>query len=136
MIALFSYLCANSTNVKRTDNQQKYDALRAELSVFTFQGFEAKLDRDGLHIVYHFDIDGKHFFNPSVDIPSRPFLAWENIDREALDTMVFNAGMVELISYWKTDCPRKVVVKPYRLTEEQKKWWKKLYFMVWVSFSI
>lgn len=114
--------------MKRTDNQQKYNALRAELSVFTYQGFEAKVDRDGLHIVYHFDIDGKHFFNPSVDIPSRPFLAWENIDRDALDTMVFNAGMVELISYWKTACPKKVVVKPYRLTEEQKKWWKKLYF--------
>ncbi len=114
--------------MKRTDNQWKYDALRAELSVFTYQGFDTSVDEDGLHIVYHFDIDGKHFFNPSVDIPSRPFLVWENIDREALDMMVFNAGMIELISYWKTLCPMRVVIRPFALSEPQMQWWKKLYY--------
>ena len=36
--------------------------------------------------------------------------------------------MIELISYWKLACPKKVYITPFRLSEEQIKWWKKLYF--------
>lgn len=36
--------------------------------------------------------------------------------------------MVELISYWKSACPPKVIIKPFSLDESQVKWWKKLYF--------
>ena len=36
--------------------------------------------------------------------------------------------MIELISYWKIACPKKVIIKPFALDEEQIRWWKKLYF--------
>ena len=36
--------------------------------------------------------------------------------------------MVELISYWKTACPPKVIVEAGDLTAEQILWWKDLYF--------
>ena len=36
--------------------------------------------------------------------------------------------MTELVSYWKIACPKRVVVKPFALTESQKAFWKKLYY--------
>ena len=36
--------------------------------------------------------------------------------------------MTELVSYWKIACPKRVVVKPFALTEKQKAFWKKLYY--------
>ena len=42
--------------------------------------------------------------------------------------MVFNIGMIELISYWKCACPENVIIKCGKLTDEQIAFWKKLYF--------
>ena len=42
--------------------------------------------------------------------------------------MIFHIGMIELISYWKSTCSPKVIIKCGYLNEEQINWWKKLYF--------
>ena len=47
---------------------------------------------------------------------------------EQLQALAFQIGMTELVSYWKIACPKKVVVKPFALTEKQKAFWKKLYY--------
>lgn len=67
-------------------------------------------------------------FHPCFKIPSRDFYHWESIPKDILDVLVFNIGMIELVSYWKIACPKKVIVKPYQLDDEQIKWWKRLYF--------
>lgn len=45
-----------------------------------------------------------------------------------LQALAFQIGMTELVSYWKIACPKRVVVKPFALTESQKAFWKKLYY--------
>jgi hypothetical protein len=50
------------------------------------------------------------------------------IDDSLLNCLAFNLGMVESISYYKPACPRKVRVSCGKLTEEQIKWWRKLYY--------
>ena len=44
-----------------------------------------------------------------------------------LRDMLFSLGMVELVSYWKTACPPRVVVRAGHLDEAQIRWWKDLY---------
>lgn len=63
-----------------------------------------------------------------MEIPARPFFAWNSIPEAQLQTLAFHIGMVELVSYWKMACPQRVVVLPFALTEDQKSWWKKLYY--------
>jgi len=67
-------------------------------------------------------------FQPTLQIP----LAWcspEWLDSPALKTLVFNVGMMELISYWKAACPPKIIVRCGALSGEQIAWWKKLYYL-------
>jgi hypothetical protein len=45
-----------------------------------------------------------------------------------IDILVFNCGMVEMVSYWKATCSPVTLVRCGVLTDEQQQWWKHLYF--------
>ena len=114
--------------MKRTDNQYKFDALRHEFSAFTFESQKVELEDGNLHLVFSFSLDGKYHFAPTLTIPARPFYHWDSISEDQLQTLAFHIGMIELVSYWKIACPKRVIVKPFSLTERQKSFWKKLYY--------
>ena len=114
--------------MKRTDNQSKFDALRKEFSTFTFESQTLKRENGTLSLSFDFNLDDRYHFRPTLEIPARPFFDWDSISEEQLQTLAFQIGMTELVSYWKIACPKKVVVKPFALTESQKAFWKKLYY--------
>lgn len=114
--------------MKRSDNQYKFDALRQQFSTFTFESQEIELKNGTLHLAFSFNLDGKYHFTPTLTIPVRSFYHWDLIPEEQLQTLAFHVGMIELVSYWKIACPKKVMVKPFSLTEGQKMFWKKLYY--------
>jgi hypothetical protein len=109
-------------------NRQKYLELRDTYATFSFEDFSFSFDSVNFDITFLFSLDGKYSFSPKIRIPSRDFYHIEKLPDELLRNLVFHMGMVELISYWKAACPRKVIIKPYQLTDDQKRWWKKLYF--------
>lgn len=109
-------------------DQNKYNSLREEYEFFRFQRYDYTLENDTLSAKFYFSLDDKFFFTPSFEIPQRKFYNWNNLDKNQLDTILFNIGMIELISYWKLACPKKVYVTPHSLDYVQIKWWKKLYF--------
>ncbi|MBR5082175.1 MAG: UDP-N-acetylmuramoyl-L-alanine--D-glutamate ligase [Bacteroidales bacterium] len=114
--------------MKRTDNQSKFDALREEFSTFTFERQTVKRENGVLSLAFDFNLDDRYHFRPTLEIPARPFFDWDGIPEEQLQVLAFQIGMTELVSYWKIACPKRVVVKPYALTESQKAFWKKLYY--------
>ena len=114
--------------MKRTDNQSKFDALRREFSTFTFERQTVKRENGALSLAFDFNLDDRYHFRPTLEIPARPFFDWENIPEGQLQTLAFQIGMTELVSYWKIACPKRVVVKPFALTGSQKAFWKKLYY--------
>lgn len=114
--------------MKRTDNQAKFDALRREFGTFTFVKQTVMRAEGKLSLAFDFSLDNRYFFRPTLEIPSRPFFDWDNIPDEQLQSLAFQIGMTELVSYWKIACPKRVVVKPFSLTESQKIFWKKLYY--------
>ena len=114
--------------MKRTDNQSKFDALRVEFSTFTFERQTVKREAGALSLAFDFNLDGRYHFHPTLTIPARSFFDWDNIPEEQLEALAFQIGMTELVSYWKIACPKKVLVKPFALTESQKAFWKKLYY--------
>ena len=114
--------------MKRTDNQSKFDTLRDTFSTFTFERQTVKLENGVLSLAFDFTLDDCYHFQPTLEIPARPFFNWDAIPAEQLEALAFQIGMTELVSYWKIACPKKVVVKPFALTASQKAFWKKLYY--------
>lgn len=114
--------------MKRTDNQSKFDALRKEFSTFTFERQSMTRENGTLRLAFDFNLDDRYHFQPTLEIPARPFFGWDSISCELLETLAFQIGMTELVSYWKIACPKRLVVKPFALTESQKRFWKKLYY--------
>ncbi len=109
-------------------NQAKYDSLRQTFESFCYEDFHYKVENGTFFASFDFVLSPTIAFHPCFEIPSRSFYHWNSIPKPLLDNLIFHIGMIELISYWKIACPKKVVVKPFALDEEQIRWWKKLYF--------
>jgi UDP-N-acetyl-alpha-D-muramoyl-L-alanyl-L-glutamate epimerase len=114
--------------MEKSDNYHKFHKFRKQFKRFTYESFDLKQDADHLEISFDFNLDNKYFFRPTIKIPVKPFFNSGNMSGSKLRNLIFHIGMIELISYWKAACPGEIVIKPYSLNEEQKKWWKNLYF--------
>ena len=126
--AVFLILWHKTNKLKRTDHQAQFDALRKEFSTFTFENQTVSRENGTLSLAFDFSLDDRYHFRPTLEIPARPFFEWESIPEEVLQFLAFQIGMTELVSYWKIACPKRVVVKPFALTESQKRFWRKLYY--------
>ena len=96
--------------------------------MFTFERQSVTRENGILRLAFDFNLDDRYHFQPTLEIPARPFFDWDSIPCEQLEYLAFQIGMTELVSYWKIACPKKVVVKPFALTESQIRFWKKLYY--------
>ena len=109
-------------------DQNKYNSLREEYDFFRFQRYDYTLEKDSLYVKFYFSLNDEYFFTPSFEIAKRKFYDFNNLGNNQLDTILFNIGMIELISYWKLACPKSVYIQPFKLDDNQIRWWKKLYF--------
>ena len=107
--------------------QTKYESFRRTYPEFVYDCYHYDVQSDGLHIVFTFRIGDSILFSPTAFIPNRSFLNFDQ-PKDILDTLVFNIGMIELVSYWKCFCPPKVTVKCGTLSDSQIRFWKKIYF--------
>ncbi len=114
--------------MEKQDNCKKYKLLRTEYPYFVFEKYSYSTTDNALYIEYLFNISDKYFFKPKLTFSKREFYKTEIIPDSVLQNLVFNLGMIELISYWKAACSPEIIVKPHSLTNKQIKWWKKLYF--------
>ncbi len=115
--------------MQRFDNFSTYLRMREEFPVFTYESYHYEFSGETLALKFTFNLSGKYFFHPLVVIPVKNFFRPQNAFKAGeLDALVFHAGMIELISYWKAACPATVIIKPHSLTGEQAAFWKKLYY--------
>ena len=112
----------------RSSRQQKFLQLRQQFPVFIFEKQDYTLTSQGLGIRYTFNLAGQYRFYPTLFIPRKSFFLADEEISNRLDNIVFNIGMIELISYWKAACSPTVVIKPFNLDPAQIAWWKNLYF--------
>ncbi len=109
------------------NNSEKFNSFRKQYPLFVYEDFKYSIDEKGLKIEFTF-INGEHTFSPTLLVEKKDFFSFSNLSKEQLDLLVFNMGMVELISYWKAFCSPRVVIKPYALKKEQIDFYKKLYY--------
>jgi UDP-N-acetyl-alpha-D-muramoyl-L-alanyl-L-glutamate epimerase len=107
---------------------QKYLQFRQEYPFFEYQSYSFKITNEYLEANYCFNLSDKVKFNPVVKILLRRFNDLDSLEISDLNNLVFHIGMVEMISYWKATCSKKVIV-PHKLEPMQIEWWKKLYYL-------
>ena len=77
-----------------------------------------------IKIVFHFAIDDLTDFKPSLEIP----VSKKDIDKDYIDNLVFNIGMIEAISYWKCVCPYNFIIECGSLDEKQEEFFRKIFY--------
>ncbi|MBE6149136.1 MAG: hypothetical protein E7170_00245 [Firmicutes bacterium] len=102
----------------------KYNEYRKIYPNFIFNSYEIIDNINNYKIVYNFEIEGLEIFNPTIEISKDIIKDINEID----NYFVFHIGMIELISYWKCTCCPNVIIKADYISEEQLKFFKKLYF--------
>ena len=114
--------------LSRLNNHNKFIELRAEYPTLVYEKYDIWEDNDNIKMGFIFKLSEEIVFNPTITINKKNFDFKLGANDKRLKGIVFNIGLIELISYWKCACPPKIVLKAGALTEEQKKWWKKLYY--------
>ncbi|WP_303824367.1 hypothetical protein [Ruminococcus flavefaciens] len=105
----------------------KYEEFREKYPSFVYKAYHVNETKNTVEIGYEFSIPGLAKFRPSWS-----FRKPENFSVKGdltFDRLAFSLGMAEAVSYWKAVCSPKVRVECGELNEEQKQWWKRLWFM-------
>ncbi|MBR1377392.1 MAG: hypothetical protein IJ565_06255 [Bacilli bacterium] len=102
-----------------------FEELRNKYTEFIYDKYEIKEDNESINITYYFEIPGLTTFKPSYKIDKK--VIKKDID-EFSKYLIFHIGLVELISYWKCACPKKVIINAGYINNEQISFFKKLYY--------
>jgi len=86
------------------------------------------LSEKGLEIEFLFNLSDEIHFNPSLFIPRKSWFLPDKEILEFLPNIIFNIGMIEMVSYWKAACSPVIRIQPGYLEPEQADWWTKCYF--------
>lgn len=115
--------------------QEEFTKYRELHTKFIYENFHYSILNKEISIRFEFLLEGNPQaglsdikFEPTLLLPLGSISRIEELHTGALDNLVFHMGMVELISYWKAACPSELIIKPFRLNEDQIQFWKKLYW--------
>ena len=95
---------------------------------FIYKDYKIIEDNEKIYFKFEFEIPGLAIFNPDIQILKKEFV-WNYLNTNMLKNIVFNLGMVEAISYFKATCSRKFIIKCGFLNDDQKIWFRKLFFL-------
>lgn len=111
----------------KRDQRKIFEQLRRDHPVFSYESFSYEVVRSELRIYFDFRIGDKISFKPThvFNIPTN--FQEDRVSDSLFRNIIFNLGMIELLSYWKSACPPKIVIKAARITDDQIAFWKKIY---------
>ncbi len=109
------------------DKSVQFEKYRDEYKVFYYNSFSVTEDNENIYLEFNFEVPNLTKFCPKLKILKKN-MNFKSIDTPYAKNMVFNIGMIELISYWKSVCTPKIIVKCGYLCQKQIDFWKKIYF--------
>lgn len=102
-----------------------FEELREKFDNISYDSFTYTENEKDLEISYFYTL-GEYKFVHRISILKKKFFVLENVKDK--DIFLFNLGIVELISYYKLACPKRVILRAGCLNDEQKEFWKKLFY--------
>lgn len=108
------------------NNQEKFYDLRKKYPDFIYEKYQISFEEDFLHLKYFFNVPGLTYFYPEIKL-SKEYLK-RDYNNEYLEYLVFQIGLIELISYVKATCSKNIVIKAGYVNNEQIQFLQKLYY--------
>jgi len=105
----------------------KYEEFREKYPVFVYRSYNINETAETVEIGYKFKIEGLAEFRPSWTFCKPAGMSVKGDLK--FERLAFSLGMAEAVSYWKAACSPIFRVECGELDDEQKKWWKKLWYM-------
>jgi hypothetical protein len=103
-----------------------YLDLRKKYPEFIYQSFNFKTLGKDLVINFKYKINPNIHFNHKIVIKNASMKV-SNLDKIVLNNLIFNIGLVDIPSYWKTTCSSTIKIEAGKLDSWQRVWWKKLF---------
>ncbi len=119
-----------SASLKLPARHKRFDFLRKAYPIFSYQKHDWKIKGQKIYLSFEYKV-GELSFNPmsSIQFPKGIDLSKLNKGKKVLiENLVFNIGMVEMISYWKATCSPLIELRAYSISKAQQNWWKKLFY--------
>ena len=105
---------------------KKYLFFRKKYPKFIFEKYNWKVFKNGLEISFYFKILSDIELRPKVIIKNVKKAQIERAGDKVLNNLIFNLGLIEMLSYWKATCSPKIEILAGPLNKKQIKWWKDL----------
>lgn len=112
-------------------SNSKFLEFRKKYPKFIYKDYNISEDEDSIYISFNFEIAGLESFNPKIIINKSQIIRYNpnyDITSVMFKNLVFNLGLIELISYYKIACPKQIDVKCGYLTGKQINFIKKLIY--------
>lgn len=103
----------------------KFIEYREKYKDFIYKKFTYEI-KDKLEIKYYFEIPGLMEFTPEIKISKDTII--NEINKEYLEYLIGQIGLIELISYVKATCSKNIYIDAMYIDEEQIKFLKKTYY--------
>ena len=91
---------------------------------FIFQKYELAKDKN--LVKFYYSLDNKINFVETISFDALK-VDWRKVNENLLDLVLFNLHLALGISYYKTHCPKEIVVQSGVLNKKQAGFWDKLY---------
>lgn len=101
---------------------------RKQYPVFTYSAYHIEEKSDELVFTFDFSIDGLCEFHPTTRIVTKNLDIINSYKSDYAQRLAFFLGMAEVISYWKCACPPTIKILCGELSEEDKKFFKHLWW--------
>ncbi len=109
-----------------TIQNNPFFALREKYPQFSYEKFFWRVLDNDLQISFSFRAGEDILFSPRLLIKSIDLKRIKKVGKKTIDNLVFNLGLIEMISYWKATCSQEISVKAGFLNQDQLAWWKDL----------
>lgn len=103
--------------MKTINDIKKYDT-------FIYDNYEVLYEENKISINYFFEIIDLKKFVHRIEIP----FSNDSIDKDYVNWLAFNIGLLELVSYWKSTISPNLIINCGRIDDKQKDFFKKIYF--------
>lgn len=91
---------------------------------FIYDKYEIYYTDDLLKLEFYYEIVGLKKFVHKLEIP----VSNKNLNKDYVSKLVFNIGLLELVSYWKATMAPNLIINCGNITDEQKDFFRKIYF--------
>ncbi|MDR0462838.1 MAG: hypothetical protein LBG64_01285 [Pseudomonadales bacterium] len=106
--------------------QKRWEELQEKHPSFTFSKFATEQINQDLQVSYYYSLANNPEFIHQVTFKNFSFERWQDQSEQLRQQLLFNLGLVEMFSYWKTTASAKIIIEAGELNNEQLKFWQEL----------